>query len=87
MKGTYGQAVSPAMHMLARDQILKPILQIASQHGREKLAISREVLEKWADLPDSMQNMARDYEPSDCVTSMDVFCAIPVSAVATSCFG
>ncbi|KAL9133429.1 MAG: hypothetical protein Q9175_005392 [Cornicularia normoerica] len=84
IKDTYAQAVSPAMHMLARDQILTHVVQIAPQHRLEELAMSREKLEKWADLAHSMQNMARDYEPSGSVTCMDVFYAIPLSAVAKS---
>lgn len=84
MKDTYAHAVAPAMHMLAREQILTHVLQIAPQHRLGELELNREKLEKWADLAHSMQNMARDYEPSGSVTSMDVFYAIPLSAVAKS---
>ena len=84
IKDTYAQAVSPAMHMLQREQILTHILQITPPHRLEELAMSRETLENWADLAHSMQQMARDYEPSGSVTSIDVFYAIPLSAVAKS---
>ena len=84
IKDTYAQAVSPAMHMLTRDHVLTHVLQIARHERLEELALSREKLERWADLAHSMQNMARDYEPSGSVKSMDVFYAVPLSAVATS---
>ena len=84
IKDTYAQAVSPAMHMLESEQVLTHILQIAPPNRLEELAMSRETLERWADLAHAMQDMARDYEPSGSVTSMDVFYAIPLSVVAKS---
>ena len=81
---SYAHAVSPAMHMLARPQILTHVLQVAPEHRLEELAMTPEKLEKWADLAHQMQYMARDYEPSGSVASMDVFYAIPLSAVAKS---
>ena len=84
IKDTYAQAVSPAMHMLDREQVLTHILQITPPHRLEELAMSREALTKWADLAHSMQHMARDYDPSGRVNSIDVFYAIPLSAVANS---
>lgn len=84
IKDTYAQAVSPAMHMLSRDQALTHVLQIAPHHRLEELALSGEKLKKWADLAHSLHNMAREYEPSGSVKAMDVFYAIPLLAVASS---
>ena len=84
IKDTYAQAVSPAMHMLIRDHVLTHVLEIARHERLEELALFREKLERWADLAHSMQNMARDCEPSGSVKSMDVFYAVPLSVVATS---
>ncbi len=38
IKDTYAQAVSPAMHMLAQDQVLTHVLQVAPLHRLEELA-------------------------------------------------
>ena len=80
----YAHVVSPAMHMLSRDQVVTHILQVARPERLAELAISREELERWADLAHQMQYMARNYEPSGSVKSMDIFYAIPLSAVAKS---
>src|ERR1700712_763324 len=47
-----------------------------------ELGLDKEKLTNWADLAYSLQSSATDYEPSGLVESIDVFCAIPLAAVA-----
>ena len=41
-------------------------------------------IEKWVGLAHQLQAMARDYDPSGTVAGIDIFCAVPLAAVARS---
>ena len=47
-----------------------------------ELGFDKAKLANWADLANSLQSSATDYEPAGMVESIDVFCAIPLAAVA-----
>ena len=79
----YAHAISPEMHRLpARDDVLEYIIEAAAPNRMNELGLDRGKLARWADLAFGLQSMARDYEPSGSVKSIDVFYAIPLKAVA-----
>jgi hypothetical protein len=57
-------------------------MDVAPADRMTELGLNREKLANWADLAYSLQSSAVDYEPSGMVDSIDVFCAVPLAAVA-----
>jgi thioesterase domain-containing protein/acyl carrier protein len=82
MTEEYAHSISPAMHLLTRDQVMDRILSEAPPQRLKEMILDRQKLMKWADLAYQMQAIAQDYDPSGIVNSMDVFYAVPLSAVA-----
>lgn len=78
----YAHEISPEMHKLSNDQVLDFIIAKAPPARMTEMALSKTKLQRWADLAYIMQAIAQDYDPSGSVATMDVFYAIPLSAVA-----
>ena len=71
-------------HMESRDQILATVIALSAKGRLKDLDLDQKSLHIWADLALGLQSMARDYDPSGEVESIDVFCATPLAAVAKS---
>ena len=80
----YAHAISADMHKLTHSEVLDFIISKAPAGRMEEMALDKKKLENWAELAYVMQAIAQDYDPSGKVASMDVFYAIPLSAVAKS---
>lgn len=80
----YAHEISPQMHQLSHEEVVDFIIEHAAPQRMGELALDKEKLSKWADLAHALQGMAQDYEPTGNVASIDVFYAIPLSAVAKS---
>ncbi|KAL8829806.1 MAG: hypothetical protein Q9191_001809 [Dirinaria sp. TL-2023a] len=79
----YAHEISPDMHKLAtHEEVLDFIISKAPPTRMAEMALDKPKLTNWADLAYRMQAIAQDYDPSGMVTSMDVFYAIPLAAVA-----
>ncbi|KAI7080916.1 hypothetical protein KC356_g9387, partial [Hortaea werneckii] len=80
----YAHDISPAMHNLTNDHVLDFIISKASPARMTEMALTKVKLYRWAELAFAMQRIAQDYDPSGSIDNMDVFHAIPLSAVAKS---
>ncbi|KAI7400587.1 hypothetical protein KC336_g14824 [Hortaea werneckii] len=80
----YAHDISPAMHNLTNDHVLDFIISKASPTRMTEMALTKVKLYRWAELAFAMQRIAQDYDPSGSIDNMDVFYAIPLSAVAKS---
>ena len=78
----YAHEISPEMHLLSHEEVLDFIISKAPPARMTEMALDKQKLSNWADLAYRMQAIAQDYDPSGIVTSMDVFYAIPLAAVA-----
>ena len=78
----YAQAMHPILQPLPRDQIIEHVVSVAPAERMQTLGLDARQLRNWADLAYSLQSSATDYEPSGMVDGIDVFCAIPLAAVA-----
>lgn len=67
-----------------RDKVLEVVLESIGSTRMEELGLSRAGLKRWADIAHGLQSKAIDYEPQGKVDVLDVFCAIPLKAVAGS---
>ena len=76
--------LAPELRTHPREKALAHISAIADKSRLEELKLTPEALARWADLSFSLQSMARDYEPSGSVATIDVFIATPLKEVATS---
>ncbi|KAI9676977.1 MAG: putative NRPS-like protein biosynthetic cluster [Caeruleum heppii] len=82
MSEEYAHEISPAMHKYSHDQVLDFIMEIAPPARLTELSLDKKKLATWASLAHAMQYAAREYDPSGSVDCMDIFFAIPLSAVA-----
>ena len=80
----YAHEISPQMHQLSHEAVLDFIISKAPPTRMAEMALDKQKLTNWADLAYRMQAIAQHYDPSGMVASMDVFYAIPLSAVAKS---
>ncbi|KAM3069225.1 hypothetical protein ACMFMG_010741 [Clarireedia jacksonii] len=78
----YAHAQHPVLQKLSHSEVLDHVLSVAPRERMEELGLDRVKLANWADLAYSLQSSAVDYEPQGIVKSIDVFCAIPLAAVA-----
>jgi thioesterase domain-containing protein len=78
----YAHAISPEMHKLSHGDALDFIISKAKPGRMEELAMTKTKLTNMSDLAHTLQSISVDYEPSGTVAAMDVFYAIPLSAVA-----
>ena len=85
MSEEYAHAISPAMHELSRDEVFEHIASIAAPERLAELNIDVRGLEQWATLAYHLQSIAQDYDPTGTARSIDIFCAVPLAAVARSC--
>jgi acyl-CoA synthetase (AMP-forming)/AMP-acid ligase II/thioesterase domain-containing protein len=78
----YAHEISSEMHKLSHSEVLDFIISKAPAGRMAEMALDKKKLANWAELAYVMQAIAQDYDPSGTVASMDVFYAIPLSAVA-----
>ncbi|MCJ1264008.1 hypothetical protein MMC22_003879 [Lobaria immixta] len=76
--------ISPAMHKLQSEEVLDYIMNMAPMARLTELSLDRKKLATWASLAHELQRMARDYDPSGSLATMDIFYAIPLAQVATN---
>lgn len=84
MTEEYAHEISPELHKLSREEVTARIVELADPGRLQELDLNGESLANWANIAHHLQAMARDYDPSGKVANIDVFCAIPLSAVAKS---
>ena len=78
------EAFDPNIHNMSYMDVLEEVFRRAPQDRIRELDINHEKLLRWAEVSNALHALAWDYEPSGCVESMDVFCAVPLRAVAKS---
>lgn len=78
----YSREVSEQVSQLSRSDAVDFVLEAADKARLQELALSRAALENWACLAFGLQGMAREYDPSGSLRSIDVFIAIPLAVVA-----
>jgi acyl-CoA synthetase (AMP-forming)/AMP-acid ligase II/thioesterase domain-containing protein/aryl carrier-like protein len=64
--------------------VLNEVLRRAPRDRMRELDIDRAKLLRWAEVSNALHALAWDYEPNGTVDVMDVFCAIPLKAVANN---
>ncbi|MCJ1236909.1 hypothetical protein MMC14_004892 [Varicellaria rhodocarpa] len=74
----------PGLQGSSREEALAYVVDMAAPARMAELALTSEALIKWVDVAFALQSMARDYEPTDSVGSIDVFYAIPLRTAARS---
>lgn len=74
--------VGPMLHQYNKQQVLDYIIELAPPQRLTDLGMDQTKLEKWASVASALQNLAVDYEPTGCCSSIDVFVAIPLPGVA-----
>lgn len=75
----YAAAITPKMYRLSKGEVLDHLLSCATPSQLEKMAVDKEKLANWAELALNNHQIARDYEPSGTVPSMDVFYGVPMN--------
>jgi acyl-CoA synthetase (AMP-forming)/AMP-acid ligase II/thioesterase domain-containing protein len=78
----YAHTMHPILQQQPREEVIAHVLSKAPADRMADLGLDAAKLTNWADLAYSLQSSAIDYEPTGSVQSMDVFCAIPLAAVA-----
>lgn len=78
----YTRVISDQLHCLPRDKAIARVVRDAAPGRMKELDLDAAGLEKWVGLAHHLQAMARDYDPSGTVASIDIFCAIPLAAVS-----
>lgn len=78
----YAHSLHPILKHQTREQALQHVLEIVPKSRMKELGLDKLKLTNWVDLAYSLQSSAVNYEPSGSVECMDVFCAIPLAAVA-----
>ena len=74
--------ISPMMHHKSREDVAQQIMEQAHPSRLEELSLTQRRLERWISLAHSMQNAAREYDPSGRVGNIDVFYCTPLASVA-----
>ncbi|KAI1320250.1 acyl-protein synthetase [Xylariaceae sp. FL0255] len=69
---------------MGRDAVLERVMDSVDQNKMAEFGLNEMALTTWADVSYSLQSIARDYEPTGLVNSMDIFHAVPLRAVAKS---
>jgi thioesterase domain-containing protein len=75
-------AVHPELTKHDREYCLNWMVNRAPKERMNELALDKEALANWADLVFALHDSAVDYDPSGLVDGIDVFCAVPLAAVA-----
>ncbi|CAG9950379.1 unnamed protein product [Clonostachys rosea f. rosea IK726] len=73
-----------ALEGLAHAAAMQQVMEIADTLRLKELGLDQKALMGWVDVVYSLQSMARDYDPSGKVGSIDVFHATPLQAVSSS---
>jgi acyl-CoA synthetase (AMP-forming)/AMP-acid ligase II/thioesterase domain-containing protein len=76
--------IAAEMQQRSKEEAVAHLVKVATPARMAELALTAEALADWAALAYGLQSMAREYEPSGSVATMDVFCALPLAAVAKS---
>ena len=79
---SYSRSVANHVASISRPEALDVVFKAADLARVNELSLTRDGLERWATLAYGLQSMARDYEPSGQVSSIDIFCAVPLAVVA-----
>ena len=81
----YAHTISPELHKLQTKEAAIEFILAASDPTRlASLDLDAGKVLNWANLAFGLQSMACNYEPSGQVSCIDVFCATPLAAVASS---
>ena len=78
----YAHEISSDMHQRSNEEVLEHIMERAPPARLNELSLTKQKLATWASLAEALQAAARNYDPSGSVASIDIFFAIPLSAVA-----
>lgn len=84
MTEEHAHEISPDMHKLSNDEVLKQILHTAPQSRLTELSLDKTKLSTWSSLAHAMQDAAREYDPFGSVAGIDIFVADPLANVAES---
>jgi acyl-CoA synthetase (AMP-forming)/AMP-acid ligase II/thioesterase domain-containing protein len=78
------QSISPQLEGMQPRDAVAHVIGIAKPSRMAELSLTKDALFSWANLAFGLQNMARDYEPSGTVASLDVFYCNPLAIVGSS---
>lgn len=81
---TTASELSAPLRSLNKEDALANVVKLAKPTRMAELTLTSEALYHWANIAFALQRIAKDYELKGSVTSMDVFYAIPLAAVAQS---
>ncbi|KAJ5631503.1 acetyl-CoA synthetase-like protein [Penicillium longicatenatum] len=84
MTEDHAQIIRPDILDLPKSDAIVQVIKASSVERLTDLSITAAKLERWASLAYGLQSMARDYDPSGSVGSMDVFYCEPLTVVASS---
>ncbi|KAI0173472.1 acetyl-CoA synthetase-like protein [Hypoxylon sp. FL1284] len=76
--------VDPSFRQLPLAEAIEGVLGLADTSRLEELGLERDALLRWVNVSFGLQDMAKDYEPSGKVNSIDIFHAAPLRAAAES---
>ena len=79
----YQAEISQEMHTKQPQEVLSFVMEKAPPTRLAELSLTRSKMERWISLAHSMQNAARDYDPSGSVANIDVFYCTPLASVST----
>ena len=75
-------AISVEFQGRPREEFISRVVRDAPPNRMKELDLDIAGIEKWVGLAHQLQAMARDYDPSGVVPSIDIFCANALAAVA-----
>jgi thioesterase domain-containing protein/aryl carrier-like protein len=79
---SYAREISPKLQYLSQEEVSEFIIEHSERKRVGELAFDKKKLARWADLAHAFYTMAREYEPTGTVDSIDVFYAAPPPAVS-----
>ncbi|KAF2726952.1 putative non-ribosomal peptide synthase-like protein [Polyplosphaeria fusca] len=80
----YSRSLSDEISHLPHAAALDFVLNAADKDRLAELSLTQEGFENWVNVAFGLQSMAREYEPTGSVSSIDIFCAEPLAVVAAS---
>jgi thioesterase domain-containing protein/acyl carrier protein len=78
IKEDYACSILPAMRLLSKDEVLDHIFGFASTARIKELGLTREKLDRWAQVALNFKTITKDYDPTPSVKHMDVFYTEPL---------
>lgn len=76
--------ISEELAPLPHEDAIDLVWDISDKERLQELSLTKEVMQNWVGVSFALQSMARDYDPSGSVPSIDIFCAIPLAVVAAN---